>query len=176
MSNNISCDPKHIEIMYMCTQLAKYNMSNNGGGPFGAAIVKDNKVICIECNHVVENNDPTAHAEISAIRHACKILNTYDLSGCVLYATGSPCPMCMGAALWANIDEIVISGTLAQADNLGFKDFDMYDDICYLKDLELDPPTTSVDRSKQPFKVIKLSPDIAGELYRSYKAQGGKIY
>lgn len=176
MSNNISCDLKHIEIMYMCCQLAKYNMSNNGGGPFGAAIVKDGKVICIECNHVVENNDPTAHAEISAIRHACKILDTYDLSGCILYATGSPCPMCMSAALWANIDTIVVSGTLAQADQLGFKDFDMYTDIQYLSDLELDPSTSTEDHFKQPFKVIKLNPCIAEELYRKYKELGGKIY
>lgn len=176
MSNNISTDPKHIDIMYMCLQLAQYNMCTNGGGPFGAAIVKDDKVICIECNHVVENNDPTAHAEISAIRHACKILGTYDLSGCILYATGSPCPMCMSAALWANIDTIVVSGTLAQADQLGFKDFDMYTDIQFLSDLELDPPTATTDPSKQPFKVIKLSPNIAGDLYRRYKQIGGKIY
>ena len=83
---------------------------------------------------------------------------------------------CFWVRQTANIDTVVISGTLTQADSLGFRDFDMYDDISYLKDLELDPPTSNVDSSKQPFKVIKLSPDIAGELYRSYKAQGGKIY
>ena len=84
---------------------SKANLSNNykKGGPFGAVIVKDGKIISSEHNSVIESNDPTAHAEVNAIRRACEKLNTHDLSECVLYTSAEPCPMCLSAIIWSNI-------------------------------------------------------------------------
>ena len=79
-------------IMKLGVNKARESMNNNYGGPFGAVIVKNDKVISVSSNTVLKDNDPTAHAEINAIREACKVLNTYDLSDCILYATGYPCP------------------------------------------------------------------------------------
>ena len=84
---------------------ARKTMNLNYGGPFGAMITKDNKIIAIASNTVLKDNDPTAHAEINAIRKAGEVLNTHDLSGCILYATGYPCPMCLSAIIWSNIKE-----------------------------------------------------------------------
>ena len=82
-----------------------------GGGPFGAVIVKDGKIIASSHNTVIEDNDPTAHAEINVIRKASKILNTHDLSGCILYVNCEPCPMCLSAIIWANIKEVYFANT-----------------------------------------------------------------
>ena len=90
-------------IMQLGIDKARETMNKNYGGPFGAVIVKDNQVIAISSNSVLKDNDPTAHAEINAIREACHKLKTYDLTGCVLYATGYPCPMCLSAIIWSNI-------------------------------------------------------------------------
>lgn len=92
------------------------------GGPFGTAIVKDGKIVAVGHNHVVSNNDPTCHGEIDAIRKACKALGTFDLSGCELYTTSSPCLMCLGAILWANIDKVYYGCTIADAEEIGFRD------------------------------------------------------
>lgn len=91
-----------------------------GQTPFGACIVKDSRVICVEHNHVWGNTDITAHAEVSAIRKACEILKTIDLSGCVIYSTCEPCPMCFAACHWANISRIVYGSRIADAKKLGF--------------------------------------------------------
>ena len=105
---------------------ARRTMKENIGGPFGAVIVKDGEVITVASNHVLAYNDPTAHAEITAIRQACDKLGTYDLSGCELYATGYPCPMCMGAIIWANIKKIYVSGLPEDAEEIGFRDDYIY--------------------------------------------------
>ena len=112
--------------MQMADEMAMQNVLTNHGGPFGAVIVKDGVVVGIGNNHVVKNNDPTAHAEINAIRKACSILETYDLSGCELYATGYPCPMCMSAIIWANITKVYYSCTPSEAENIGFRDDYIY--------------------------------------------------
>ena len=105
---------------------ARRTMKENIGGPFGAVIVKDGEVIAVSSNHVLAYNDPTAHAEITAIRESCKKLGTYDLTGCELYATGYPCPMCMGAIIWANIKKIYVSGLPQDAEEIGFRDDYIY--------------------------------------------------
>ena len=92
------------------------------GGPFGAVIYKDGKIVGKGVNRVVGNNDPTAHAEITAIRNACQNLKTFDLSGCELYATGYPCPMCMSAIIWANIKKVYYSADYKDAEKIGFRD------------------------------------------------------
>jgi len=96
------------------------------GGPFGAVIYKDGKIVGKGVNRVIGNNDPTAHAEMEAIRNACKNLKTYDLSGCELYATGYPCPMCMSAIIWANIKKVYYSCDYKDAEKLGFRDSHIY--------------------------------------------------
>lgn len=108
---------------------ARKTMNQNIGGPFGAAIVKDGKIIAVNSNRVLKDHDPTAHAEITAIREACKKLGTHDLSGCVMYATGYPCPMCLGAMVWANIKTCFYGCTPKDAADIGFRDDFIYDFI-----------------------------------------------
>jgi len=100
-----------------------------GGGPFGAVIVKDGKVIATGVNRVTRNTDPTAHAEVTAIRKASKKLGTFDLAGCDIYTSCEPCPMCLGAVYWAHIDRMYYGNTKADAKNIGFDDSFIYDEI-----------------------------------------------
>ena len=93
-----------------------------GGGPFGAVIVKDGKVIARGENRVVRKTDPTAHAEIIAIRQAASRMHTHDLSGCTIFASSQPCPMCMAAIYWANIDAVYYAATCEDASSVGFRD------------------------------------------------------
>ena len=103
---------------------------NSGhGGPFGAVIVKDGKVISKGHNRVVVNNDPTCHGEMDAIRKACKKLKTFDLSGCEIYTTGYPCPMCMCAILWANIDKVYYGCNTTDTEIIGFRDKEFEESI-----------------------------------------------
>ena len=101
----------------------------NGGGPFGAVIVKDGKIIATGVNRVTANTDPTAHAEVNAIRKASKKLGTFDLAGCDIYTSCEPCPMCLGAVYWAHIDKMYYGNTKADAKNIGFDDSFIYDEI-----------------------------------------------
>ena len=117
------------EFMNQAIMMAKYTSSKNMGGPFGACIVKDGKVVAVASNSVLIDNDPTAHAEINAIREACRRLKTYDLSGCELYATGYPCPMCLSAIMWANIKTVYYGTDLNDAEAIGFRDDFIYNYI-----------------------------------------------
>jgi len=102
---------------------------DNGGGPFGAVIVKEGKIISSGVNRVTTNTDPTAHAEITAIRKASKKLGTFDLSGCEMYSSCEPCPMCLGAIYWAHLDKLYYGNTKIDAKNIGFDDSFIYDEI-----------------------------------------------
>ncbi len=99
------------------------------GGPFGSVIVKDNKIIAEGSNKVTMNNDPTAHGEIVAIRDACQKLNTFNLSGCDLYSSCEPCPMCLSAIYWSHIDNIFYANTRLDAKNIDFDDSFIYSEI-----------------------------------------------
>lgn len=101
----------------------------NGGGPFGAVIVKDGVIIAGSSNRVTLDNDPTAHAEVNAIRQACRRLGTFSLKGCVLYTSCEPCPMCLGAIYWAGIDLIYYANTRKDAAAVNFADDFIYDDM-----------------------------------------------
>ena len=101
-------------------------IEKNEGGPFGAVIVKDGKIIAKGHNRVLSTNDPTCHGEIDAIRKACKKLNTYDLKGCILYTTGEPCPMCACACLWANIEKVYYGCSISDTEDIGFRDNGFY--------------------------------------------------
>ena len=100
-----------------------------GGGPFGAVIVKEGKIIATGSNRVTANTDPTAHAEINAIRKASRKLGTFDLSGCQIYSSCEPCPMCLGAIYWAHLDKLYYGNTKLDAKNIGFDDSFIYDEI-----------------------------------------------
>jgi len=100
-----------------------------GGGPFGAVIVRKGEILAESCNLVTALNDPTAHAEINAIREAARKLETFDLSGCVIYASCEPCPMCLGAIYWARIDKVIFANTTSDAQSIGFADSRIYKEI-----------------------------------------------
>ena len=102
---------------------------DNGSSPFGCIIVNaEGKIIGEGYNHVVLNNDPTAHGEVEAIRNACKNIGSFDLSGCTLYTSCEPCPMCLNAAKWANIKEIYYAADRYDAEDIGFRDRVFYED------------------------------------------------
>ena len=116
------------EFMRKAIRLSIENVKN-GGGPFGAVIVKDGRIIATGTNRVTANNDPTAHAEVSAIREACLKLDTFDLSGCEIYTSCEPCPMCLGAIYWAHLDRIYYGNNKADAAAIGFDDSFIYDEL-----------------------------------------------
>ena len=105
---------------------AEKGIFNHEGGPFGAVVVKDGKIVAKGHNEVLKAGDPTCHGEIMAIRKATKKLKTIDLSGCELYTTGEPCPMCLGAILWARIDKVYYGCNVKDTEEIGFKDLDFY--------------------------------------------------
>jgi len=119
----------HHQFMRMAIELAKTNVVSGQGGPFGAVIVKDGEVIAASSNRVVPTNDPTAHAEVAAIRLACQQLGTFNLEGCVIYTSCEPCPMCLGAIYWARIGHIYYANTKADAAAIGFDDQFIYEEI-----------------------------------------------
>lgn len=110
-------------------QLAEENIHAGCGGPFGAVIVKDGEIIATGSNHVTSDNDPTAHAEVVAIRNACKKLNDFQLTGCELYTSCEPCPMCLGAIYWARPDRFYYAGSKKDAAKAGFDDSFIYEEI-----------------------------------------------
>lgn len=115
------------KFMSMAIKEAEKGIYAGHGGPFGAVIVKDGKVIAKGHNQVVKNNDPTCHGEMMAIHKACKKLNTFDLSGCEIYTTGEPCPMCLAAILWANIDKVYYGCNIFDTEDIGFRDSAFYE-------------------------------------------------
>jgi len=116
------------QFMRMAIELSIKNI-DNGGGPFGAVIVKDGVVVAASGNSVTNDNDPTAHAEVNTIRAAAKKLGTFDLSGCEIYSSCEPCPMCLGAIYWARIDNLYFANTKKDADDIGFSDKFIYEEL-----------------------------------------------
>lgn len=117
------------KFMTLAIQLAADNVKSGNGGPFGAVIVKNGKIISTGVNNVTSMNDPTAHAEVSAIREACGKLNSFQLDGCEIYASCEPCPMCLGAIYWARPGAIYFAGTKSDAADIGFDDSFIYEEI-----------------------------------------------
>mgnify|MGYP001320546828 CR=1 FL=1 len=114
--------------MRRAIELSKDSVAN-GGGPFGAVIVKDGKIIAESSNSVTTDNDPTAHAEVNTIRKACKALNSFELVGCEIYSSCEPCPMCLGAIYWSRLDELYFANTKKDAADIGFDDSFIYDEL-----------------------------------------------
>lgn len=117
---------------------AREGIENGEGGPFGACVVKDNSVIAVAHNTVLKDNDPTCHAEMNAIRKACKQLGSYVLEGCELYTTSEPCPMCLAAILWARIDTVFVGASRELAAKYGFDDVAFYEEIANLRRIDME--------------------------------------
>lgn len=116
-----------LDIIRKAVEKARETMKNNIGGPFGAAIIDENgEILAISSNTVLGDKDPTAHAEMNAIREACKVKGTHDLTGCIIFATGCPCPMCLSAIIWANIKHVIYSCHPRDAEKIGFRDAHIY--------------------------------------------------
>ena len=149
--------------MELAMENAENGIKNNEGGPFGAVITdKEGNIISNGNNKVLKNNDPTAHAEIVAIRKACKKLNTYDLSNYILYTSCEPCPMCLSAAIWANIKMIYYGCTKEDANNIGFRDDMIYD---FLK-----------GKNKNLINLENIDRNECIKLFEKYKKDKGIIY
>lgn len=119
----------NIDFMNQAINCSNHSVDNHIGGPFGAVIVKDGVIISEAWNTVTADNDPTAHAEMNAIRKACKYLNTFKLSGCVIYTNCEPCPMCLSAIYWSRIEKIYYATTRVDAADINFDDNFIYEEI-----------------------------------------------
>ena len=148
--------------MSQALEEAKRGLENHEGGPFGAVIVKDGKIISSSHNTVLKSCDPTAHGEINAIREASKILKTHDLSGCVLYTTAQPCPMCLSTIIWANIKDVYYGTNLLDAEKIGFRDDFIYE---YLK-----------GNNNDLINLTNIEHDECLELFKEYSKNNKEIY
>lgn len=148
--------------MKLAINEARKGINAGDGGPFGAVIVKNGEVIGAGHNKVVANNDPTCHGEVEAIRNACKNIKTFDLAGCDIYTTGEPCPMCLGALLWANINKIYYACTIKDNESIGFRDFDFYDKL-------------SISTAKMKDRLINIDREAGLKLFKEYKEKLDKI-
>ncbi len=122
-------DSLYSPFMARAIHLSIENVQSGLGGPFGAVVVKSGKIIAEAANRVASTNDPTAHAEVLAIREACGKLKAFDLAGCEIYASCEPCPMCLGAIYWARISCIYFAGSAADASKAGFDDAEIYREL-----------------------------------------------
>ena len=149
--------------MNQAKQNADTGIKKKEGGPFGAVITdKDGNIIANGNNQVLKQQDPTAHAEIVAIRNACKKMNKYNLSDCILYTSCEPCPMCLSAIIWANIKEVYYGCTKEDAGNIGFRDDIIYD---YLK-----------GKNNELINLKQLDREECIKTFEEYKKQNGTIY
>ena len=152
---------EHEKFMRKAISLSIQNIER-GGGPFGAVIVKDGRIVATGVNRVTAVNDPTAHAEISAIRKAAKKLGTFSLEGCTLYTSCEPCPMCLGAVYWAHFDRLFYANTKSDAKKIGFDDSFIYDEI------ELKP-------SERSIKTVRLLSEEAIRAFEFWNEKDDKI-
>ena len=152
----------HEEYLQIAIEEGKLGMNNNDGGPFGAIIIQNGEIIGRGHNRVTSTSDPTAHAEICAIRDACKRVNDFHIKEAIIYTSCEPCPMCLSAIYWANIKEIYYSSTRYDAADIGFDDDFIYKELD--KNIE--------DRD---IKINKIKLDTADELFTNWKNKIDKI-
>lgn len=148
--------------MKQAISLALNNIKEKQGGPFAAVIVKDGKIIGQGTNKVTTKNDPTAHAEVEAIRDACKNLNSFQLDGCEIYSTCEPCPMCLGAIYWARPEKLYFACSREDAAKAGFDDSYIYDQI-------------AVSIPKRDLKTAQILQTEASKIFESWKKTEDKI-
>lgn len=150
------------QFMQAAIDIAREGMNNGKGGPFGCVIVKGDEIVGKGCNCVSSHNDPTAHAEVVAIRDACANLGTFQLTGCELYTSCEPCPMCMGAIYWARPDKVFFAGTRYDAAAAGFDDSFIYDELI-------------VPINSRKISMDQLSREDAIEVFKEWLDKGDKI-
>lgn len=143
-------------------ELSGKGMEDGAGGPFGCIVVKDGEIVGRGSNQVTSTNDPTAHAEVVAIRDACEKLNTYQLTGCDIYSSCEPCPMCLGAIYWARPNRVIFANTRSEAAAIEFDDDFIYNEI-----------NTSLTERKIPF--IHMPHPKAREIFEKWKNWEGKV-
>ena len=149
---------EHEKFMQIAIQLSEQNVLQSLGTPFGAVVVKDGKLVAKSANKVSATNDPTAHAEVAAIRLACKKLKTFDLSGCVIYTSCEPCPMCLGAIYWAKVEMIYYANTKADAAAADFDDQFIYNELDKaMNERKLPIKQLLRDEAQQAFKLWQKS-------------------
>jgi guanine deaminase len=146
----------HERFMRIAIKLSEQNVKRSAGGPFGAVIVKNGDVIATSANKVAKQNDPTAHAEVSAIRLACKKLGTYNLQGCIIYTSCEPCPMCLGAIYWARLDAVYYGNTKKDAAVIGFADDFIYAEL-------------ALPLERRTLRISRLLPDEALNAFNIWK-------
>lgn len=151
------------EFMLRAIHLAQAGVDSNAGGPFGCVIVKDGEIVGEGVNRVTSTNDPTAHAEIVAIRDACRNLNSFQLDQCVVYTSCEPCPMCLGAIYWARPERIVMACDRHDAANAGFDDAFIYVELC------------GSDLSKRKVPVTTILRDEGLKVFRNWIDKPDKI-
>ncbi len=150
----------HEEFLQQTIALAVDNVRSGEGGPYGAIIVKDNQVIAASANKVTRALDPTAHAEIAAIRLACKKLNDFQLRGCILYASCEPCPMCLGAIYWARLAKVYYACSRYDAAAAHFDDSFIYDEISVSpSERSIGMLHLNLPNARQPFEIWAEKPD-----------------
>lgn len=142
--------------------LAKQGVANGIGGPFGAVIVKDGNIVGEGCNMVTSQNDPTAHAEVVAIRQACEKLSTFQLTDCTIYTSCEPCPMCLGAIYWARPKQLIYACTKEDAREIGFDDQFIYEEI-------------KLENGKRKIKTIQYGREIALEVFKLWQDKQDRI-
>lgn len=157
----MSLDPK-IKFIKAAVKVAIKGMNNNEGGPFGCVVIKDGEIVGRGNNKVTSTNDPTAHAEVIAIREACRNLNTFQLEGCEIYTSCEPCPMCLGAIYWARPDKVFFGSNHVDAANIGFDDEFIYKEI-------------SLPYSKRSIPFQQLGREIALEAFIKWSEKEDKI-
>ncbi len=148
--------------MQRAIDLSRKGMQSNEGGPFGAVVVKDGKIIAEGNNCVTSSNDPTAHAEVVAIRNACKVLNTFQLDGCSIYTSCEPCPMCLGAIYWARPEKLFYACTKKDAAKIGFDDDFIYKEI-------------NLDLNERSIKTVQLMNKEGNEVFKEWDSKSDKV-
>ena len=122
-------DERHLEFLRQAIRIATQNVESGEGGPFGAVVVREGRVLATGVNRVTAMNDPTAHAEMVAVREACRILGDFQLTGCEIYCSSEPCPMCLAAIYWARAERIYFAATRVEAAAVGFDDQFIHDEM-----------------------------------------------
>jgi len=149
------------KFMRRAIELAEEGMNAHAGGPFGAVVVKDGEIIAEAFNRVTSANDPTAHAEIIAIREACKKLNSFQLGGCVIYTSCEPCPMCLGAIYWARPEKVFYACTRSDAAEIDFDDQFIYNELAVeMKDRKIEFTELLRNEAKPVFREWKKKTDV----------------
>ena len=150
------------KFMQRAIELAQSNITNLNGGPFGAVVVKDGKIIGEGCNMVIANNDPTAHAEVVAIREACKNLDSFQLDDCQIYTSCEPCPMCLGAIYWARPNKIFYAATREEAEQADFDDSFIYKEV-------------SLPLNQRKIPTVQIMKEEAAAVFQEWNSQNLKI-